>query len=108
MASKVLGRTSCPVQCGHDAAHVKLKTDKVSGTAYPYIHCRNCGTQLHTKNDEQASYLLKITRPEKIDAPSPETAPPVNEQPAQAASVPEKVETAQKTPAWLLQFGGRS
>jgi hypothetical protein len=67
MASKSLGRAECPIRCGFSAAHVKVKTDKAEGkTAYPYIHCPSCGCQLHTKNSEQAEYLLKITRPEKI------------------------------------------
>jgi len=69
MASKTLGRTACPITCGHDAAHVKIKTDKAT-TAYPYVHCRNCGAQLHTKTEEQAAYLLKQTRPEALDVPA--------------------------------------
>jgi hypothetical protein len=67
MTSKILGRTTCPIRCGHEAAHVKIKTDKASGTAFPYVHCRACGWQGHTKNEEQAGHLLAITRPEKLD-----------------------------------------
>jgi hypothetical protein len=83
MASITLGRIACPVGCGHEAAQVKLKTDKEAGkTAFPYVHCAGCGIQLHTKNEEQAALLLKITRKEKvIDLPAaPEggaKAPPV-------------------------------
>ncbi|WP_079214975.1 hypothetical protein [Herbaspirillum robiniae] len=70
MASKVLGRTACPL-CAYDAAHVKLKTDKAEGqAAFPYVHCRDCGTQLHTKNEHQAELLLKKTRAEKLDVPA--------------------------------------
>lgn len=69
MASKTLGRIQCPI-CPHNAAHVKVKTDKTTGTAYPYIHCAGCGCQLHTKNEEQAGYLLGKTRPEKLDTPA--------------------------------------
>ncbi|MET2990772.1 hypothetical protein [Herbaspirillum seropedicae] len=77
MASKILGRTACPC-CDHDAAHVKLKTDKAEGqTAYPYVHCRDCGIQMHTRTQHQAEHLLKRTRAEKLDqpAPAPEPAP---------------------------------
>lgn len=104
MASDTLGRTSCPLNCGHDAAHVKIKNDKASGKAYPYVHCRGCGCQLHTKNDEQAKYLLTITRKEKLDLPAPEIAPPVNEQPVQAASVPEQGKGAPKPAKSFLPF----
>ncbi|MFZ6639214.1 hypothetical protein ACO0LL_05690 [Undibacterium sp. TC4M20W] len=104
MASDILGRTSCPLNCGHDAAHVKIKNDKATGQAYPYVHCRGCGCQLHTKNDEQARHLLKITRKEKLDLPAPEIAQPVNEQPAQPVSVPEPIKTAQKPAFGLLPF----
>ena len=75
MASKNLGRTECPVKCGHTAAFVKVKTDKPSGTAYPYVHCAACGTQLHTRNEDQGRPLLAITRPEK-GAPDAPAAPP--------------------------------
>ncbi len=78
MASNTLGRVICPIGCGHNAAQVKIKTDKASGTAYPYVHCAGCGVQLHTRNDEQAKHLLAITRKEKgaDPAPAPEAAPP--------------------------------
>lgn len=77
MTSKILGRTNCLIQCGHTAAHVKIKTDKASGTAFPYVYCPACGFMSHTKNDDQAKHLLTITRPEKMDdvpnpAPEPE------------------------------------
>jgi hypothetical protein len=85
MASKTLGRVVCPVKCGHEAAQVKLKTDKEAGkTAFPYVHCSGCGIQLHARNQEQAEHLLRTTRPEKgVEAPvvpveawkAPETPP---------------------------------
>lgn len=84
MASKTLGRTSCPLACGHTAAHVKIKTDKPT-EAFPYIHCRGCGAQLHTKNQEQARYLLANTRPEALDAPQPDPAPVPADPPAPPA-----------------------
>ena len=75
MASKIIGRTTCPIKCGSDSAHVKIKTDKVTA-AFPYVHCRNCGAQTHTKNEEQAGHLAKITRPEIFSAPAvPEATP---------------------------------
>lgn len=75
MASKLLGRCACPL-CADDKAHVKLKTDKAEGqTAYPYIHCRECGLQVHTKNRHQAELLLGKTRPENIPTPTPEPTP---------------------------------
>ncbi|WP_373987014.1 hypothetical protein [Duganella sp. BuS-21] len=83
MASKLLGRVPCPVKCGHDAAFVKIKTDKEGGkAAYPYVHCpgHNCGIQLHTRTQEQAQHLLAMTRPEK-GAPDVPAAPPGDEKP---------------------------
>ena len=74
MASKILGRTECPLKCGNSPAYVKLKTDKAT-TAYPYMHCRGCGCQIHTKNEEQAEFLLAITRPEKLDMPTTTAIP---------------------------------
>lgn len=70
MASTILGRTDCPIGCADPIAHVKIKTDKAT-EAFPYIHCRGCGCQLHTKNQEQAAYLLAKTAPAKLDAPAP-------------------------------------
>jgi hypothetical protein len=90
MASKTLGRVTCPVGCSHTAAQVKIKTDKGEKTAYPYVHCAGCGVQLHTRSEEQARHLLAMTRPEKGAAdvpaapPAPEPAPDVpapNKQP---------------------------
>lgn len=91
MASEILGRTECPIKCGHTAAHVKRKTDKQTGTAYPYIHCRGCGCQLHIKNAEQAGYLAQLTRPEKLDAPEVRQS-----EPAQPIVPPLPKETAQQ------------
>jgi hypothetical protein len=85
MASKILGRTDCPIRCADPIAHVKIKTDKAT-EAYPYVHCRGCGCQLHTKNEEQARHLLAITRAQALDAP---TAPPVpTPEPAPADDLP--------------------
>jgi len=81
MASKLLGRTVCPLKCGHEAAFVKVKTDKEAGkTAYPYVHCpgHNCGVQLHTRSEGQARSLLAITRPE-AGVPDAPAAPPSHE-----------------------------
>lgn len=73
MASKLLGRTRCPL-CDDDKAHVKIKTDKGEGaTAYPYLHCRECGCQLHTKSQHQAEKLLGKTRPENVPTPAQDT-----------------------------------
>jgi hypothetical protein len=106
MASNLLGRVSCPIGCGHDAAFVKIKTDKEGGkTAFPYVHCpgHNCGIQLHTRNEEQARHLLAMTRPEKgapaVPAPPPE---PANEPPAPVNPPPEKTPPAPAKPAGLF------
>lgn len=92
MASEILGRTECPIRCGHTAAHVKRKTDKQNGKAYPYIHCRGCGCQMHIKNEEQENHLKAITRHEKLDIP-----PQAPEPEKKAVAVPEiKPEPAPK------------
>lgn len=87
MASDILGRTPCPIGCGHTAAHVKIKTDKTT-EAFPYIHCRGCGIQLHTKNKEQAAYLLKNTRAEALDTPAEPPTPTPKATPPAAVPVP--------------------
>lgn len=100
MASKLLGRCTCPV-CDDDKAHVKIKTDKGEGVeAYPYMHCRECGLQMHTKNRQQAELLLKKTRPEKGAEPEPNT-PPVSEAGTPAGP-------AQAKPAPAVSSGGLS
>lgn len=83
MASKTLGRITCPIGCGHTAAQVKLKTDKGEGkTAHPYVHCAGCGVQLHTRSQEQAEHLMRNARPEKGAAPAPAVeVPPTDENP---------------------------
>lgn len=89
MASKTLGRVACPVGCGHEAAQVKLKTDKEAGKqAYAYVHCAGCGVQLHTRSDEQARHLLRMTRAEKgaEDAPEPAKAQEAPQVPARVAA----------------------
>ena len=88
MASKILGRTACPC-CPHEAAHVKLKTDKAEGqTAYPYVHCKGCGIQMHTRTQEQAEHLLRKTRAEKLDLPTPLPEPEPAPAPADLPSAP--------------------
>lgn len=97
MASKTLGRIACPIQCGFDAAHVKLKTDKAEGkTAFPYVHCPSCGTQLHTKTEEQAGHLLKRTRAEKL-------APEIPPTPTETVAPP----PPDAKPAYSGRFGSR-
>jgi len=82
MASKLLGRTVCPL-CDCDSAHVKIKTDKGEGKeAFPYLHCRECDTQLHTRKQSQAAHLLRKTRPEKTDPPVPAVVPAAAPAPA--------------------------
>lgn len=103
MASMTLGRVACPIGCGHNAAQVKIKTDKASGTAHPYVHCAGCGLQLHTRNEEQAGHLRKMMRPEKgAEAPpaGQEAAPGV-ERPPVDVSVP----PAQKKASGALLAG---
>lgn len=98
MASKLLGRVACPVGCGHEAAFVKIKTDKEGGReAFPYVHCPACGVQLHTRSDDQARHLLAMTRPEKVgDGAEPPTAPPAARQ---AARAPDPAQVPPKAPA---------
>jgi hypothetical protein len=100
MASKTLGRITCPIGCGHTAAQVKLKTDKEEGkAAYPYVHCAGCGIQLHTRNEEQANHLLRSTRPEKAqEAPKPAPVTPIEADDTDTPAPPAK-------PAGAL-FGG--
>lgn len=103
MASEILGRTECPIRCGHMAAHVKRKTDKQSGKAYPYVHCRGCGCQMHIKNEEQEAYLSAITRPEKLALPQPpaqeENAPQMPEiKPEQLKQAPAPTPKAPELP----------
>lgn len=94
MASKIIGRCSCLLKCGHEAAHVKLKTDKAAGaTAWPYMYCPGCGVMVHTKNREQAAHLAALTRPEKTEeSPVPVPIPTPTGNPAPVA-VPEPIPT---------------
>lgn len=98
MASEILGRTECPIKCGHTAAHVKRKTDKTTGKAYPYIHCRGCGCQMHIKNEEQEAHLKAITRPEKLDE-----APKAQEPEKNAPEVPQIKQAPEQKPAQAPQ-----
>lgn len=105
MASKNLGRTACPIQCGHTAAFVKIKTDKAEGkAAYPYVHCAGCGTQLHTRSEEQARHLLAITRAEKGAEPAQaaQKQPPSDERAPGSTPPP----PAPKKPAGGIFAGG--
>lgn len=105
MASKTLGRVVCPIQCGHQAAFVKVKTDKETGTAYPYVHCAGCGVQMHTRSQEQAEHLLAITRAEK----GAEPAQDAQKQPPSDDPAPVDTPTPpppKKRPGFLLPLGG--
>lgn len=75
MASMTLGRVACPIKCGHLAAHVKLKTDKGEKAAHPYIHCPDCGVQVHARNQSQGDKIRAMMRPEKMDTPPEEPKP---------------------------------
>lgn len=100
MASKMLGRTPCLLKCGHEAAHVKIKTDKEPGkAAFPYVYCPGCGSMCHTKTDEQAAALARLTRAEKTDpAPVPVHVPTPTRNPA-PVDVPEPKPTVTPPPA---------
>jgi hypothetical protein len=101
MASEILGRTPCPIKCGHDAAHVKRKTDKSTGRAYAYVHCRGCGCQLHAKNEEQENALLAITRKEALDIPAaPAPAPAATPKPAPIPAPTPAAPAAAKLAGW--------
>ena len=105
MASNTIGRTDCPVKCGHTAAFVKLKTDKEAGkTAYPYVHCAGCGVQLHTRSQAQAEHLLAITRGEK----GAEAAQDAQKRPPSGEQSPADTETPpppKKAPGGFLAGG---
>jgi hypothetical protein len=112
MASKTLGRVACPISCGHNAAQVKIKTDKGEKAAYPYVHCAGCGVQLHTRSEDQAAHLLGLTRAEN-GAPALLAAPPAAERPAEVLAPAAKQETPPapaKSPAGLFDglFGARA
>lgn len=105
MASQIIGRTCCPFKCGHDAAHVKIKTDKEPGkTAYPYVYCPGCGMMAHARNERQGLALAAISRPEAgaagpVHAPTPTPTgilPPVPDPVPNPAPTPEP--TAPPTP----------
>jgi len=102
MASVTLGRVPCPIQCGHTAAQVKLKTDKgEEKTAYPYVHCAGCGLQMHTRNKSQGEYLLAITRTE--GAPKAAEAPPSDERtPVDTSAPPVPKKQPVGLSGWLL------
>lgn len=105
MASKTLGRVSCPISCGHTAAQVKIKTDKGEDkTAYPYVHCASCGVQLHTRSEDQARALLAMTRPEKgvQSAPAAPQAPDAVEVTPAATPAPETPPAPAKRAAGLF------
>lgn len=109
MASKILGRTVCPIRCGHDAAHVKIKTDKLEGkTAFPYAYCPACGFMGHTKTEAQARALAELTRPEKIDAaPAPPAPIPVHAPTGKTGPVGAPIPTpSTKTSGLFGLFGG--
>lgn len=62
MASKLIGRTTCP-ECGFAAAHVK-ESEKCL-----YRYCPECGSQYNTRGERQRDLLTKKTR--LVDAPAP-------------------------------------
>lgn len=105
MASKTLGRVTCPIGCGHTAAQVKIKTDKGEDkTAYPYVHCAGCGIQLHTRSDEQARHLLAGTRPDKIAQEAPQ-APQITKPEPTPAPDDKAPPAPAKTPSFLNLWG---
>lgn len=62
MASKLIGRTTCP-ECTFGAAHVK-ESEKCL-----YRYCPECGSQYNTRGERQRDLLMKKTR--LVDAPAP-------------------------------------
>lgn len=64
MASKLIGRTTCP-ECGFGSAHVK-QSDKCT-----YRYCPECNSQHYARTDRQRELLLAKTR--LVDAPPPTT-----------------------------------
>lgn len=108
MASKIIGRTCCPFQCGHDAAHVKIKTDKEPGkaAALPYVYCPGCGMMAHARTERQAHALAAISRPEKgNESPVPvQTPTPTGNPPPVVEPVAEPVPVPAPKPAGLFDL----
>lgn len=74
MASKMIGRSTCP-ECGFQSAHVK-QSEKCL-----YRYCPECGSQHYAKSERQRQDLMGKTR---VNATPTATA---TEPPAKAAPV---------------------
>lgn len=75
MASRMIGRTTCP-ECGFASAHVK-ESEKCL-----YRYCPECGSQHHARTERQRGDLMDKTRlleptpsPTPTQEPSPTTTP---------------------------------
>lgn len=85
MASKLIGRTTCP-ECGFASAHVK-RSDKCT-----YRYCPECNSQHYARTDRQRELLLAKTR--LVDA-SPTTG---SDGTGTATAVPVPVAEAEALP----------
>lgn len=77
MASKIIGRTTCP-ECGDAKAHVKESEKCI------YRYCGECGSQYHAKTELQRKLLLgKMRPPDSLAASTstPEPAPVAKPEP---------------------------
>jgi len=82
MASKIIGRASCP-ECGFESAHIK-ESDKCI-----YRYCPSCGTNgPHARTELQRRNMLAKTR--LIDAPAAAapTPTPTLPTPTESAAAP--------------------
>jgi len=80
MASKMVGRTTCP-ECGFGAAHVK-QSEKCL-----YRYCPECGSQHYARSGKQRADLLAKTRTETV-AGAPKGAPATGSGPTDTPPAP--------------------
>ena len=109
MASKIIGRTTCP-ECAFKSAHVKQKEE---AGKHPYRYCPECGAQYYARSDRQAADLLAKVRPEgaagevQLTLPEPEAAParaPAKRAPVKAEAKPEAKPEEKPAPAKRVGF----
>ena len=98
MASKMVGRATCP-ECGFASAHVK-ESEKCL-----YRYCPECGSQHYARSTRQRADLTSKTR---IDATATATATgkaPAAEAPKPAAEAPATVAIATPSEATATATG---
>ena len=81
MASRIIGRSTCP-ECGFDAAHVK-ESEKCL-----YRYCPECGSQHYAKSQRQRADLTAKTRHTAEATATPTGAAKQAHAPATASASP--------------------